>query len=146
MLFCIKNIVINTGDAGIFNFNSYYRFLKNVCEMINLNNFYSCLKQTTARAVINKKFKFTCDYVSLLVFKKFNTILNLIRSGYPLNYQRNMVKTVNSYVHDNINMLSLTKELIHQFYKLALVKFLIILGFYFQKELSCITSIDLDGR
>lgn len=104
-----KRILV-TGGAGFLGANLCSELLKNECEVLCVDNFYSASKDNITELLKNPHFELIRHDVTFPLFVEVDEIYNLACPASPIHYQKNPVQTTKTSVHGAINMLGLAKR------------------------------------
>ena len=102
--------VLVTGGAGFLGFHLCKRLLKEGCDIICADNFYSGTKDNVADFMANPHFELLRHDVTFPLYVEVDEIYNLACPASPIHYQRDPVQTTKTSVHGAINMLGLAKR------------------------------------
>ncbi len=107
----LKKRVLVTGGAGFLGSFLCERLLKEGCEVICLDNFFSGTKQHIAHLFPNPYFELIRHDITFPLYLEVDEIYNLACPASPVLYQNDPVQTTKTSVHGAINMLGLAKRL-----------------------------------
>jgi UDP-glucuronate decarboxylase len=107
----LKKRVLVTGGAGFLGSFLCERLLKEGCEVICLDNFFSGTKQHIAHLFPNPYFELIRHDITFPLYLEVDEIYNLACPASPVLYQSDPVQTTKTSVHGAINMLGLAKRL-----------------------------------
>lgn len=102
--------VLITGGAGFLGSHLSERLLKDGCDVICLDNFYSGTKDNIQHLLGNPHFELMRHDVTFPLYVEVDEIYNLACPASPVHYQRDPVQTTKTSVHGAINMLGLAKR------------------------------------
>ena len=107
----LKKRGLVTGGAGFLGSFLCERLLKEGCEVICLDNFFSGTKQHIAHLFPNPYFELIRHDITFPLYLEVDEIYNLACPASPVLYQNDPVQTTKTSVHGAINMLGLAKRL-----------------------------------
>jgi UDP-glucuronate decarboxylase len=84
--------------------------LKEGCDVLCVDNFYSGTKDNVAQLMHNPHFELMRHDVTFPLYVEVDEIYNLACPASPIHYQRDPVQTTKTSVHGAINMLGLAKR------------------------------------
>jgi UDP-glucuronate decarboxylase len=102
--------VLITGGAGFLGSHLSERLLKEGCDVLCLDNFYSGTKDNVAHLLNNPHFELLRHDITLPLYVEVDEIYNLACPASPIHYQWDPVQTTKTCVHGAINMLGLAKR------------------------------------
>lgn len=102
--------VLVTGGAGFLGSHLCERLLKNGCDVLCVDNFYSGTKDNVAHLISNPHFELLRHDVTFPLYVEVDEIFNLACPASPIHYQWDPVQTTKTSVHGAINMLGLAKR------------------------------------
>ncbi len=102
--------VMVTGGAGFLGSHLCERLLKEGCDVLCVDNFYSGTKDNVAQLMHNPHFELMRHDVTFPLYVEVDEIYNLACPASPIHYQRDPVQTTKTSVHGAINMLGLAKR------------------------------------
>lgn len=103
--------VLVTGGAGFLGSHLCERLLDQGCEVLCVDNFFSCDRQNVEHLLDNRRFELMRHDVTFPLFVEVDAIYNLACPASPIHYQHDPVQTIKTCVHGAINMLGLAKRL-----------------------------------
>jgi hypothetical protein len=103
--------VLVTGGAGFLGRHLCDRLLREGCQVICADNFYTGSKRNVLEMHGNPYFEVLRHDVCQPLYVEVDEIYNLACPASPVHYQHNPVQTVKTCVHGAINMLGLAKRL-----------------------------------
>ena len=99
-----------TGGAGFLGYHLCERLLRDGCEVLCVDNFYSSTKSNVVDLLGNPCFELLRHDVTLPLYVEVDEIYNLACPASPIHYQRDPVQTTKTCVHGAINLLGLAKR------------------------------------
>lgn len=105
-----KRVMI-TGGAGFLGSHLCDRLLKEGCDVLCVDNFYSGTKDNVHHLIGNPHFELIRHDVTFPLYVEVDEIYNLACPASPIHYQRDPVQTTKTSVHGAINMLGLAKRI-----------------------------------
>lgn len=99
-----------TGGAGFLGSHLCERLLKDGCDVLCVDNFYSGTKDNIAHLLSEPHFELMRHDVTFPLYVEVDEIFNLACPASPIHYQRDPVQTTKTSVHGAINMLGLAKR------------------------------------
>jgi len=102
--------VLVTGGAGFLGSHLCERLLKEGCDVLSVDNFYSGTKDNVAHLLNNPHFELMRHDVTFPLYVEIDEIYNLACPASPIHYQWDPVQTTKTSVHGAINMLGLAKR------------------------------------
>src|SRR5215210_7312407 len=102
--------VLITGGAGFIGSHLCERLLRNGCEVICLDNFFTGRRENVLHLLDNRNFELLRHDVIEPILLEVDQIYNLACPASPIHYQYNPIKTVKTNVMGTINMLGLAKR------------------------------------
>lgn len=103
--------VLVTGGAGFLGSHLCERLLEQGCEVLCVDNFFSCDRQNVEHLLDKRRFELIRHDVTFPLFVEVDAIYNLACPASPIHYQHDPVQTIKTCVHGAINMLGLAKRL-----------------------------------
>jgi UDP-glucuronate decarboxylase len=103
--------VLVTGGAGFLGSHLCARLLRDGCEVLCVDNFYTGRRQNVAGALANPAFELLRHDVTFPLYVEVDEIYNLACPASPIHYQFDPVQTTKTSVHGAINMLGLAKRI-----------------------------------
>jgi UDP-glucuronate decarboxylase len=104
-----KRILV-TGGAGFLGSHLCERLLRDGCDVLCVDNFYSGTKDNIVPFLSHPHFELIRHDVTFPLYVEIDEIYNLACPASPLHYQYNPVQTTKTSVHGAINMLGLAKR------------------------------------
>lgn len=102
--------VLVTGGAGFLGSHLCERLLKDGCDVICVDNFYSGTKDNILHLLGDPHFEMIRHDVTFPLYVEVDRIYNLACPASPVHYQWDPVQTTKTSVHGAINMLGLAKR------------------------------------
>jgi len=102
--------VLVTGGAGFLGSHLCARLLKDGCDVLCVDNFYSGTKDNVVPLMGNPCFELIRHDVTFPLYVEVDEIYNLACPASPVHYQFDPVQTTKTSVHGAINMLGLAKR------------------------------------
>ncbi|SBW09634.1 NAD-dependent epimerase/dehydratase [uncultured Alphaproteobacteria bacterium] len=102
--------VLVTGGAGFLGSHLCERLLKDGCDVICVDNFYSGAKDNILHLLDDPHFEMIRHDVTFPLYVEVDRIYNLACPASPVHYQWDPVQTTKTSVHGAINMLGLAKR------------------------------------
>lgn len=102
--------VMVTGGAGFLGSHLSERLLRDGCDVLCVDNFYSGTKDNVAHLLGNPHFELMRHDVTFPLYVEVDEIYNLACPASPIHYQWDPVQTTKTSVHGAINMLGLAKR------------------------------------
>lgn len=106
-----RSRILVTGGAGFLGSHLCERLLDQDCEVLCVDNFFSCDRQNVEHLLDNRRFELLRHDVTFPLFVEVDAIYNLACPASPIHYQHDPVQTIKTCVHGAINMLGLAKRL-----------------------------------
>ena len=107
----MKKRALVTGGAGFLGSHLCARLLRDGCEVLCVDNFYTGRRQNVADVLANPSFELLRHDVTFPLYVEVDEIYNLACPASPIHYQVDPVQTTKTSVHGAINMLGLAKRL-----------------------------------
>ena len=102
--------VMVTGGAGFLGSHLCERLLRDGCDVLCLDNFFTGAKENIAPLLKNPYFELVRHDVTFPLYVEVDEIYNLACPASPIHYQYDPVQTTKTSVHGAINMLGLAKR------------------------------------
>jgi len=102
--------VLVTGGSGFLGSHLCERLLKEGCDVLCVDNFYSGTKDNIVHLIANPHFELMRHDVTFPLYVEVDEIYNLACPASPVHYQRDPVQTTKTSVLGAINMLGLAKR------------------------------------
>lgn len=106
----MKRILV-TGGAGFLGSHLCSRLLKEGCEVICVDNFYTGRRSNISDFFNNPMFEVVRHDICFPLYAEVDEIYNLACPALPIHYQFDPVQTTKTSVHGAINMLGLAKRI-----------------------------------
>lgn len=106
-----KKRVLVTGGAGFLGSHLCERLLREGCDVLCLDNFFTGSKQNIVPFLDNPFFELIRHDVCVPLKVEVDEIYNLACPASPIHYQSDPVQTTKTSIHGAINMLSLAQTL-----------------------------------
>jgi len=103
--------VLVTGGAGFLGSHLCARLVKDGCDVLCVDNFFTGTKQNIADLIGHPNFELVRHDVTFPLYVEVDQIYNLACPASPIHYQFDPVQTTKTSVHGAINMLGLAKRL-----------------------------------
>ena len=107
----LRKRILVTGGAGFLGSHLCERLLKQKCEVLCVDNFYTGRRENIAHLIGDPYFEIMRHDVTFPLYVEVDEIYNLACPASPIHYQRDPVQTTKTSVHGAINMLGLAKRL-----------------------------------
>jgi UDP-glucuronate decarboxylase len=105
----MKRVLI-TGGAGFLGSHLCDRLIKDGCDVLCVDNFFTGSKINIAHLIGNPYFELMRHDVTFPLYVEVDQIYNLACPASPIHYQFDPVQTTKTSVHGAINMLGLAKR------------------------------------
>jgi UDP-glucuronate decarboxylase len=102
--------VLITGGAGFLGSHLCDRLLKEGCEILCVDNFFTGVKDNISHLIGHPHFELMRHDITFPLFVEVDRIYNLACPASPIHYQYDPVQTTKTSVHGAINMLGLAKR------------------------------------
>lgn len=102
--------VLVTGGAGFIGSHLCERLLKEGCDVICLDNYFTGTKENIVHLLDNPYFELVRHDVITPYYAEVDEIYNLACPASPVHYQYNPIKTIKTSVMGAVNMLGLAKR------------------------------------
>lgn len=102
--------VLVTGGAGFLGSHLCERLLRDGCDVLCVDNYFSGTKDNILHLVDNPHFELVRHDVTFPLYVEVDEIFNLACPASPIHYQFDPVQTTKTSVHGAINMLGLAKR------------------------------------
>jgi len=103
--------VLVTGGAGFLGSHLCARLVKEGCEVLAIDNFYTGRRQNVAALTSHPAFELMRHDITFPLYVEVDEIYNLACPASPIHYQFDPVQTTKTSVHGAINMLGLAKRI-----------------------------------
>ncbi len=105
-----KKRVLVTGGAGFLGSHLSERLLKDGCEVLSVDNFFTGSKENLLKLLDNPFFELIRHDVCVPLDVEVDEIFNLACPASPVHYQSDPVQTTKTSIHGAINMLTLAQK------------------------------------
>ena len=102
--------VLVTGGAGFIGSHLCDRLIKDGCDVICLDNYFTGSKDNVRHLLGNDRFELVRHDVTTPFYAEVDKIYNLACPASPVNYQYNPIKTLKTSIYGALNMLGLAKR------------------------------------
>ncbi len=106
----LRKRVLVTGGAGFLGSFLCERLLKENCDVVCVDNFYTGTKRNIVQLLDNPFFELVRHDITFPLYLEVDEIYNLACPASPIHYQNDPVQTTKVNVHGSINMLGLAKR------------------------------------
>jgi len=106
----IRKRVLVTGGAGFLGSHLCERLLRDGCDVLCVDNFFTGVKDNIRHLTGNTNFEVMRHDVTFPLYVEVDEIYNLACPASPIHYQFDPVQTTKTSVHGAINMLGLAKR------------------------------------
>ncbi len=107
----LRKRVLVTGGAGFLGSFLCERLLKEGCDVVCVDNFYTGTKRNIVHLLKDPYFELIRHDITFPLYLEVDEIYNLACPASPVHYQNDPVQTTKVNVHGSINMLGLAKRL-----------------------------------
>jgi UDP-glucuronate decarboxylase len=107
----VKKRVLVTGGAGFLGSHLCARLLKQECEVLCVDNFFTGMRRNIESLLHEPAFEVMRHDVTFPLYVEVDEIYNLACPASPIHYQRDPIQTTKTSVLGAINMLGLAKRL-----------------------------------
>ena len=107
----LRKRVLVTGGAGFLGSFLCERLLKEGCDVVCVDNFYTGTKRNIIHLLNDPYFELIRHDITFPLYLEVDEIYNLACPASPVHYQNDPVQTTKVNVHGSINMLGLAKRL-----------------------------------
>jgi UDP-glucuronate decarboxylase len=107
----VKKRVLVTGGAGFLGSHLCARLLKQECEVLCVDNFFTGMRRNIECLLNEPAFEVIRHDVTFPLYVEVDEIYNLACPASPIHYQRDPIQTTKTSVLGAINMLGLAKRL-----------------------------------
>jgi UDP-glucuronate decarboxylase len=108
--YSLKTRVMVTGGAGFVGSHLCERLLRNGCEVLCVDNFFTGARQNIEHLLPNPSFELLRHDITFPLYVEVDQIYNLACPASPVHYQFDPVQTVKTSVLGAVNMLGLAKR------------------------------------
>jgi UDP-glucuronate decarboxylase len=106
----LRKRVLVTGGAGFLGSFLCERLLKENCDVVCVDNFYTGTKRNIIHLLDNPYFEVVRHDITFPLYLEVDEIYNFACPASPIHYQNDPVQTTKVNVHGSINMLGLAKR------------------------------------
>jgi UDP-glucuronate decarboxylase len=106
----LRKRVLVTGGAGFLGSFLCERLLKENCDVVCVDNFYTGTKRNILHLLDDPYFELVRHDITFPLYLEVDEIYNLACPASPIHYQNDPVQTTKVNVHGSINMLGLAKR------------------------------------
>ena len=106
----LRKRVLVTGGAGFLGSHLCERLLKEGCDVLCVDNFFTGAKENIIHLLNNPHFELMRHDITFPLYVEIDEIYNLACPASPIHYQFDPVQTTKTSVHGAINMLGLAKR------------------------------------
>jgi UDP-glucuronate decarboxylase len=107
----LQKRVLVTGGAGFLGSHLCERLLREGCDVLCVDNYFTGRKENIADLLDRPYFELLRHDITFPLFVEVDEIYNLACPASPIHYQFDPVQTTKTSVHGAINMLGLAKRL-----------------------------------
>jgi Nucleoside-diphosphate-sugar epimerases len=102
--------ILVTGGAGFIGSHLCDRLIKDGCDVICLDNYFTGNKDNVRHLLGNDRFELVRHDVTTPFYAEVDKVFNLACPASPVNYQYNPIKTLKTSIYGTLNMLGLAKR------------------------------------
>jgi UDP-glucuronate decarboxylase len=102
--------ILITGGAGFIGSHLCDRLVKEGCDVICLDNYFTGSKDNVRHLIGNDRFEVVRHDVTTPYYAEVDKVFNLACPASPVNYQYNPIKTLKTSIYGALNMLGLAKR------------------------------------
>ena len=106
-----RKTVLVTGGAGFLGSHLCERLLREGCDVLCVDNFFTGAKDNILHLLANPHFEMLRHDITFPLYVEVDEIYNLACPASPIHYQFDPVQTTKVSVHGAINMLGLAKRI-----------------------------------
>jgi UDP-glucuronate decarboxylase len=106
----LRKRVLITGGSGFLGSFLCERLLKENCDVVCVDNFYTGAKRNIVHLLDNPYFELIRHDITFPLYLEVDEIYNFACPASPIHYQNDPVQTTKVNVHGSINMLGLAKR------------------------------------
>ena len=107
----MRKRVMVTGGAGFLGSHLCERLIREGCDVLCVDNFYTGRKDNISHLMGNPYFEVLRHDICFPLYVEVDEIYNLACPASPVHYQFDPVQTTKTSVHGSINMLGLAKRI-----------------------------------
>jgi UDP-glucuronate decarboxylase len=104
------NRVLITGGAGFIGSHLCERLIRDGCDVICLDNYFTGSKNNIRHLLGNDRFELVRHDVTTPFYAEVDQVYNLACPASPVHYQYNPIKTTKTSIYGALNMLGLAKR------------------------------------
>src|SRR5262245_41994971 len=108
--YALKKRTLVTGGAGFLGSHLCERLLKDGCDVLCVDNFFTGARRNIEHLLDNPSFELLRHDITFPLFVEVDEIYNLACPASPIHYQFDPVQTTKTSVMGSINMLGLAKR------------------------------------
>src|SRR5579872_6207514 len=109
--YSLRKRTLVTGGAGFLGSHLCERLLRDGCDVLCVDNFFTGTRKNIEHLLDNPSFEILRHDVTFPLYVEVDEIYNLACPASPVHYQHDPVQTTKTSVHGAINMLGLAKRL-----------------------------------
>ena len=102
--------ILVTGGAGFIGSHLCDRLIRDGCDVICLDNYFTGNKNNVRHLLGNDHFELVRHDVTTPYYAEVDKVFNLACPASPVNYQYNPIKTLKTSIYGALNMLGLAKR------------------------------------
>ncbi len=102
--------ILVTGGAGFIGSHLCDRLIREGCDVICLDNYFTGNKDNVRHLIGNDRFELVRHDITTPYYAEIDRIFNLACPASPVNYQYNPIKTLKTSIYGAVNMLGLAKR------------------------------------
>jgi UDP-glucuronate decarboxylase len=102
--------ILITGGAGFIGSHLCDRLIREGCDVICLDNYFTGSKDNVRHLIGNDRFELVRHDVTTPYYAEVDKVFNLACPASPVNYQYNPIKTLKTSIYGALNMLGLAKR------------------------------------
>ena len=108
--YALKRRVLVTGGAGFLGSHLCERLLRDGCDVLCVDNFFTGARRNIEHLLSNPSFELLRHDITFPLYVEVDEIYNLACPASPVHYQSDPVQTTKTSVVGSINMLGLAKR------------------------------------
>jgi UDP-glucuronate decarboxylase len=102
--------ILITGGAGFIGSHLCDRLVKEGCDVICLDNYFTGSKDNVRHLIGNDRFEMVRHDITTPYYAEVDKVFNFACPASPVNYQYNPIKTLKTSIYGTLNMLGLAKR------------------------------------